>query len=169
MQPDLIFNIPNVVYWLTLALTIWIQGLTVGRRPLVGFETWGEGWRWLFGFNTLFWTGLIMVWEFGWDGPTWAALAVLTLASRVVEKDYTPLAELWRRRESARWTLQYFGAFLAGLGLAAAGRLELVTWLLMFASLGICGAVKVGCEAYRESVKAEALRRQGVHRNGQAD
>lgn len=161
MESDLIFNGPNVGYWLALALLILLQSLTVGRRGVWrGRAAWPEERRWRLGFVTLLGSSLVMVWWFGWGGLTWAFVAIGVMISRALRADYALVGGLWDRREGHRWTLQYVAGYVLGLVWVLLAGLDLVTWLLMFASLGVCGAIKVGAEAYRESVEARRLRRR---------
>jgi len=160
MEPNLIFSLPNCLYWIILAGVIAGQGATVG-------ESWPEESRWRLGVITLFGSGLVMVAAFGWHAYTWAGLTVLSFSAGVARVDQLLLGNLWERRESHRWTLRYFLAFTTAIPLLFVG-FEVVTWLLLGISVGVCGAVKVGREAYMNSRRARLLRRIGPEdtRNG---
>lgn len=150
MNPNQIFNSPNIIYWLLLAVIILWQGYTIGNA-------WSEWRRWVVGCVTLFGTTGVMVFYAGWDGPTWAALALTSTFTRSVLERYV-LGEFWKRRESARWTAEYFSAYLWVLIYIILGSFDLVTWGLMFTSLGVAGAVKTGWEAARDSYQAGKIR-----------
>ncbi len=153
MEPTLFFNLPNCLYWVILAMVIAGQGVMIG-------DVWPEEWRWELGFDTLFVSSMVMVIWFGWDAETWAGLGLLAWGAHLIEIDRLLVGNLWSRRESHRWTLQYFASFLTAIPLIVVGWGDIVTWGLIFTSLGICGAVKVGREAYQDSRRAQHLRRQ---------
>lgn len=154
MNPNEVFDLPNIVFWIGLAVVILVQGYSVG-------EVWPEARRWRFGYITLFGGTLVMVVVNGWDGRTWGALALATLLARDLLETHV-IGRVWRRRESARWTAEYFAAYLLILGSIILGGhdgyYDLVTWGKMFASLGIAGMVKVGWEAARDSYRAHRIR-----------
>ena len=165
-----LLNFQNLMLWLLLGLVIAVQGELVGNRwaaprqwrlgrvSLV-WEFWPERQRWQLGYITLFGSSLVMVLWFGWDAATWAGLALLAGLSRLAQVDRLAVGNLWERKESHRWTLQYFAAFAATLPLIRQGRLDLTTAAALFVALGVCGAVKAGREAWRESRAARQLRR----------
>lgn len=156
MDGDL-FVKSNMFFWAALALIILGQGIALGAR-------WPEYHRWRLGWVTLFGsTGIMVLWA-GWDGRTWAVLAVASVVGRYAVQ--TAVGDFWRRRENPRWTAGYLAGYLGVLGFVTSGLLDARTWLLMMGSLGICGAVKVGWEASRDASIARRLRGR---RDGTAD
>lgn len=154
MEATQIFNVTNCIYWLILALVIAWQGATVG-------DVWPEQRRWMYGMITLFGSTLGIVLWAGWDGRTWAGLVLLSSAAWILRLDTWLIDDLWRRRESYRWTLRYTLAFMVMIPLLR-DRAGEQTWLLMLISLGVCGAAKVAREGWQASRRARELRRQEV-------
>jgi hypothetical protein len=145
------FNFINIVYWTLLAVVILTETYLVNER-------WPEAKRWKLGYVTLFGSTLgLVVWH-GWDYRAWAGLAVAVAISRLIKIDQLLLGDLWQRRESHRWTVQYFLAFLSVVPLTICCGFDVVTWAQMFFSLGICGASKVGFEAWRDSKRSQEIR-----------
>jgi hypothetical protein len=94
----------------------------------------------------------------GWHAQTWALLTVFCLLTHLLPVDQLLFDDLWERREAHRWTVQYFSAVVFSIPyLQWDGNID--TWAAVFFGLGICGAVKVGAQAYRDSHRAAALRR----------
>ena len=155
VSSNLFFNLPNLIYWLALALVVWVEAKLVGER-------WPERWRWLLGYVTLFGSGLVMALAFGWDWLTWLGLLAAVGLARLVKAERLLVGSLWERpnRESHRWTAQYFAAFLFCIPMVALGCWDILTWAGLFFGLGLCGAVKVGWGAYLNSRRAQQLRLQ---------
>lgn len=156
MEATDIFNGWHCVFWMGLALIILCQGVAIG-------DVWQEQWRFMYGFVTLYGSTLLMVWLAGWDGRTWALLVVLTYAAWLVQVERRLTGGLWTRRgrENHRWTLRYFAAYLVAVPFLSVGGFEVVTWLLMLISLGVCGGVKVGREAWQKSLEIRELSKGG--------
>lgn len=149
-SPDPLFNAPNFAYWLALAIVILLE-----TQRATG---WPEPARWRLGYVTLFGSALLMVIFSGWHGPTWALLTLFSLITHILPVDRLLFDNLWERREAHRWTVQYFSAVIFSIPyLQWDGHID--TWAALFFGLGICGAVKVGAHAYRDSHRAAALRR----------
>lgn len=156
MSTTLIFNLPNLAYWLTLALIITIQGWRIGKR---GKAPWPEARRWWTGWFTLFGSAVPMVAFYGWDTETVVVLAVITAVFHIIEIERIFIGDLWQRRENHRWTMQYFIGILSTLPFTT-NDLDFLTLLLIFASLGVAGLTKVSVESWLESREANKLRRQ---------
>lgn len=150
MEATLIFNVAHYIFWVLLALIIAIQGMTIG-------DVWPERSRWIYGLVTLYGSTLGMVAWAGWHGPTWAGLVLLSCAVWLLRLDEWLTGGLWQRRENYRWTLRYFIAFAVAIPLLSLG-FDLLTWLLMFISLGVCGAIKVARWGWQASRRARELR-----------
>ena len=157
MDVALLFNKPNMLFWGVLGLTILGEGVLFGKR-------WPEQARWLLGYGTLFGLTLVMVWGWGWDGTTWAVLAVAAGVTRL-SVEWSDLGWFWRRRENQRWTTAYILAWLVVLAFILNGSFELRTWMLMLGSLGVCGMTKTGWESARDAYRARDLRRQARRRS----
>lgn len=146
-----IFSIGHCGFWTVLALIILWQGVTIGDR-------WPEQWRFMYGFVTLYGLTLLMVWLAGWDGGTWALLVILTYAAWLLQVERRLTGNLWTRRarENHRWTLRYTAAFMVAIPFLSAG-FEVVTWIVLLISLGVCGGVKVAREAWQKSQEVRLL------------
>ncbi|MCB0213481.1 MAG: hypothetical protein KDJ52_29330 [Anaerolineae bacterium] len=166
MDASVIFNIPNLIYWLALAATVAVQGWRIGK---VGKNCWSENKRWWTGWATVFGSAAPMVIWFGWDAMTVIILAVIAGLFHVIEIDQVFLNDLWKRRENNRWTAQYFLAVLLGLAFTTSNEADFLTLTLVFISLGVCGIAKVGTEGYRESRKARDMRRKRDSIDAQAE
>lgn len=68
--------------------------------------------------------------------------------------------DLWKRRESARWTMGYFTVFFLSIPLVVLRVWDVDTWLGLFFAVGVSGAAKVGWEQWRDSRLARRLRSQ---------
>lgn len=161
MEADIFFNRPNLIFWTVLALVIWTETAIIA----VG---WPEPRRWWLGFATMFGGSLVMAWA-GWDWRTIVYLAGLNAALRIARFDKWVFAvfgqpyNLWKYRESYRWTLNYFFGFAFGLfGVVWAG-MDLLTWGLVLFSLGLCGAVKIGWAGVVEAKQSRELRKRNHH------
>jgi hypothetical protein len=168
IDPALLFNLTNLIYWLILIAVIVIETASVSH--------WPENARWLLGYLTLFGTSLLlMVNHAGWHYPTWLLLLLLAGLFRLLYVDYyalrligrftgLDLAGVWAgpKREPHRWTAQYFAAFVAAIPCTLWAGADVVTWAAMFFSLGLCGGVKVGYHATFTSYHAARLRRQSI-------
>lgn len=155
-----IFTQTNVTYWVILCLVVWLETklLTSTKPPYP--KKWLGPKRWWLGWLTLFGSSLFMVIFHGWHFQTWTGLAVATIAVRQIKPQ--TLIVGWQRgcRESHRWTLNYFLAFLLCIPGVAFGPWETSTLIMMFFSLGLCGATKVAWESFYYSLKAEEMRRR---------
>lgn len=166
MDPTMMFNAPNFIYWLCLAVIIAIETTTLPKRT-------PENVRWLIGYATLFGTSYLMVAHHGWDYHTWLLLLLLSGAYRLAHIDHHLLAFIGRlagedltglwdhpKREAHRWTAQYFGAWLTAIPFTLWAGADILTWGLLFFSLGICGAIKVGWAGIHTSLRARRLRQK---------
>lgn len=166
-----IFNASNLIYWALLCLIIYAETklLTNHHDPPYP-KKWPEPKRWWLGLATLFGLSLIMVVAQSWDFWTWLGLLLSVLLSREIKPHLYLVGNLWQRpnRECHRWSVTYFAAFLLCIPGVAIGVWDVSTWVAMFFALGLCGASKVGFEAYLHSLKAEELRQkpQEVKENG---
>lgn len=156
-----IFSKPNIIYWVGLCLVIILETwLSTNPKPPYQ-KKWPGPKRWWLGWTTLFGSSLAMVAIYNWHFWTWLGLTIATALMRQL-RPHTALGNLWRRqnREYQRWTLSYFLAFVLCIPGIAFGIWDAATWILIFFSLGVCGASKVGWETWFYSLKAEELRRK---------
>lgn len=68
------------------------------------------------------------------------------------------IGPLWRRHESARWTLGYFVVFFYGFWMVLFGGWDGNTYLALFFAVGLSGVIKVGYELWHTSREAQAIR-----------
>lgn len=151
MNPTIFFNLPNALAWLLLGALIWLETRYTPKQ-------WDENTRWWEGWLSLFGAGLLMAAGGWWDGLTWLALGLATVAARLSRVERLFVGNLWQRRENHRWTLQYFVAFMAVLPSVLWAGLDVLTWGALFVALGVCGAVKVGAHAVVDARRAARLR-----------
>lgn len=156
MKLDDFFSIPNVAFFVVLTIVIALQGHFIG-------DSWHERRRWWLGYITLFGgTGLMIILS-DWDRFVVVALAISVAASRALF-EATIFRGVWRTidRENGRWVTEYFAGYLIVLFFVIGSDIDLITWGLMMASLGIAGAVKTAREMIWQSARSSMLRRQGA-------
>ena len=155
-----IFSKVNVIYWGLICIIVWLETKLLTNNHAPYAKKWPGPNRWWLGWATLFSSSLVMVILEGWDFWTWAGLALATAMFRRIKPHALMVG--WQRscREYHRWTLGYFLAFVLCIPGVAFGPWDASTWVKMFFSLGLCGASKVGWEAYFHSLKADELRQK---------